>query len=528
MTPPPTTTTPMPAPDQVPPALAEKYCLLRLQQKKEETTLQQRVATAQFNLMEKHAREQDQFWTDSAPQLQNSGHPSNPRGKPDSQTTRGRHAALPAEVEVIDLVSSDDDEPLAKSNSLAKTTPKKSWPQVKHSPASGKKSIPPDFLRQIPMSTFRQQQRDRSTTMSNKPSILPKDPNLLSLQRQKESGGFVSSILDNGRSRNWTRGLGKVLDKYDEDAITEDVVMGDAESMKKHETPRKKPRHIFRSDLSPTTPPTRKRKEQSTSSDSGTDFLPSSPTTPCPRGPKKSLAKAPAPKKGRYSKSAYGFKTVSSVPNKKGPLTPPPSAATPVSATYSHPFTPTQPIQHPTPNAPRGHRVTARSLVDIDTPFISTLGRGSASGSGRAAAKQANNRISRYAQGGEGVGDVHVLDVIMSDLKQTAREETAKATTTTTTTTPPDLIEMGMGMSIPPTPSHVIAKEGEREESIYTSEKWNKDRLKGDRYVAKNKLCVHEPAADADGCGGFVKVGERIVGTLDGVGDGDGVVVRDG
>jgi cohesin complex subunit SCC1 len=63
---------------------------------------------------------------------------------------------------------------------------------------------------QISSSQIREQQNDRSKIL--KPSsFLPRDPMLLALMNMQKSGGFVSSILSDGRSRGWAPELRGIL-----------------------------------------------------------------------------------------------------------------------------------------------------------------------------------------------------------------------------------------------------------------------------------------------------------------------------
>ncbi|KAF2656040.1 hypothetical protein K491DRAFT_403488 [Lophiostoma macrostomum CBS 122681] len=63
---------------------------------------------------------------------------------------------------------------------------------------------------QISSSQIREQQNDRSKIL--KPSsFLPRDPMLLALMNMQKSGGFVSSILNDGRSRGWAPELRGIL-----------------------------------------------------------------------------------------------------------------------------------------------------------------------------------------------------------------------------------------------------------------------------------------------------------------------------
>jgi cohesin complex subunit SCC1 len=67
-----------------------------------------------------------------------------------------------------------------------------------------------DAETQIPNTQLRQQQNDRSKIL--KPSsFLPRDPMLLALMNMQKSGGFVSSILGDGRTRGWAPELRGIL-----------------------------------------------------------------------------------------------------------------------------------------------------------------------------------------------------------------------------------------------------------------------------------------------------------------------------
>ncbi|KAH7119006.1 Rec8 like protein-domain-containing protein [Dendryphion nanum] len=76
--------------------------------------------------------------------------------------------------------------------------------------AKRRKVLEADSETQIPSTQIRDQQNDRSKIL--KPtSFLPRDPALLALINLQKSGGFVSSILGDGRSRGWAPELRGIL-----------------------------------------------------------------------------------------------------------------------------------------------------------------------------------------------------------------------------------------------------------------------------------------------------------------------------
>ena len=76
--------------------------------------------------------------------------------------------------------------------------------------AKRRKLLQADADTQIPNSQIRDQQNDRSKIL--KPSsFLPRDPMLLALMNMQKSGGFVSSILGDGRSLGWAPELRGIL-----------------------------------------------------------------------------------------------------------------------------------------------------------------------------------------------------------------------------------------------------------------------------------------------------------------------------
>lgn len=73
-----------------------------------------------------------------------------------------------------------------------------------------RKLLQSDAETQISSSQIREQQNDRSKIL--KPSsFLPRDPMLLALMNMQRTGGFVSSILGDGRSRGWAPELRGIL-----------------------------------------------------------------------------------------------------------------------------------------------------------------------------------------------------------------------------------------------------------------------------------------------------------------------------
>ncbi|KAF2195205.1 hypothetical protein K469DRAFT_545773 [Zopfia rhizophila CBS 207.26] len=76
--------------------------------------------------------------------------------------------------------------------------------------AKRRKVLHADADTEIHSTQIREQQNDRSRIL--KPaSFLPRDPMLLALMNMQKSGGFVSSILGDGRSRGWAPELRGIL-----------------------------------------------------------------------------------------------------------------------------------------------------------------------------------------------------------------------------------------------------------------------------------------------------------------------------
>ncbi|KAF2268618.1 hypothetical protein CC78DRAFT_379161 [Lojkania enalia] len=76
--------------------------------------------------------------------------------------------------------------------------------------AKRRKVLHADADTEIQTAQIREQQNDRSKIL--KPaSFLPRDPMLLALMNMQKSGGFVSSILGDGRSRGWAPELRGIL-----------------------------------------------------------------------------------------------------------------------------------------------------------------------------------------------------------------------------------------------------------------------------------------------------------------------------
>lgn len=73
-----------------------------------------------------------------------------------------------------------------------------------------RKVLQNDVNTEIPNTEIRRQQEDRSKILKA-PSFLPRDPMLLALMNMQKSGGFVSSILGDGRSLGWAPELRGVL-----------------------------------------------------------------------------------------------------------------------------------------------------------------------------------------------------------------------------------------------------------------------------------------------------------------------------
>ncbi|ORY13255.1 Rec8 like protein-domain-containing protein [Clohesyomyces aquaticus] len=76
--------------------------------------------------------------------------------------------------------------------------------------AKRRKVLHADAATEIHSNQIREQQNDRSRIL--KPAaFLPRDPMLLALMNMQKSGGFVSSILGDGRSRGWAPELRGIL-----------------------------------------------------------------------------------------------------------------------------------------------------------------------------------------------------------------------------------------------------------------------------------------------------------------------------
>lgn len=73
-----------------------------------------------------------------------------------------------------------------------------------------RKVLQNDTTTELNNTQLRAQQDDRSKTLKD-PTFLPSDPMLLALMQMQKSGGFVSSILGNGRSLGWAPELREVL-----------------------------------------------------------------------------------------------------------------------------------------------------------------------------------------------------------------------------------------------------------------------------------------------------------------------------
>lgn len=78
-------------------------------------------------------------------------------------------------------------------------------------PASKKrKLLPLDVETTLPTSQIKQQQENRSAIL-RPVSFLPRDPVLLTLMNMQKNGGFVSSIMGEGRSQGWAPELRGIL-----------------------------------------------------------------------------------------------------------------------------------------------------------------------------------------------------------------------------------------------------------------------------------------------------------------------------
>jgi cohesin complex subunit SCC1 len=76
--------------------------------------------------------------------------------------------------------------------------------------AKRRKVLPADLNTELQNSQIRAQQEDRSKILKA-PTFLPRDPVLLALMEMQKNGGFVSSILGDGRSMGWAPELRGVL-----------------------------------------------------------------------------------------------------------------------------------------------------------------------------------------------------------------------------------------------------------------------------------------------------------------------------
>ncbi|KAF2420985.1 hypothetical protein EJ08DRAFT_665465 [Tothia fuscella] len=73
-----------------------------------------------------------------------------------------------------------------------------------------RKILQMDVTTELPNSVIKEQQQDRSKIL--KPSnFLPRDPMLLALLNMQKNGGFISSILGDGRSTGWAPELRNIL-----------------------------------------------------------------------------------------------------------------------------------------------------------------------------------------------------------------------------------------------------------------------------------------------------------------------------
>ncbi|KAF1957742.1 hypothetical protein CC80DRAFT_592240 [Byssothecium circinans] len=236
-----------------------------------------------------------------------------------------------------------------------------------------------------------------------------------------------------------------------------------------------------------------KRKVTDVSSESGSDFQPSPPSTPCPtvqpnKSREKAQTKGPLPNKKQKLSSKFGFRPIAAK-NENVPATPPAPAVTLASVVRRQPpKTPDRPVANlkSTPGAPRRTRM---SIPLAHNPIPSSLG---ARGRGRAAARQAKDRISRLAQGDEefrSEEEIREADALDDKLTKGLGKTGGRSPNM------PGSIEKGIGgLSIAPAlTSHTpmacdgaAETRGAREGSVYTSAKWTQDRMNGDRYVAKS------------------------------------------
>ncbi|KAF2252064.1 hypothetical protein BU26DRAFT_516765 [Trematosphaeria pertusa] len=139
-----------------------------------------------------------------------------------------------------------------------------------------KRPITPDPRPELTSDILRQQQCDRSSIL-REPSILPRDPALLTLQQHQKGGAFVNNILRNARSQNWAPGLGQIFERDDQD-----VAMEDDQSVKEmHETPPDTPKSApkFSRDGRDVTLPSPKSGCASNFSPNTFNALPRSPRT---------------------------------------------------------------------------------------------------------------------------------------------------------------------------------------------------------------------------------------------------------
>ncbi|KAF2821878.1 hypothetical protein CC86DRAFT_426444 [Ophiobolus disseminans] len=97
------------------------------------------------------------------------------------------------------------------------------------------KSLVSDKRPEIPLSSLRQQQHDRSAILQE-PTVLPQNQTLFALEQQKQNGGFVNNVIRNERGQSLTPALSKVLGSNDGGG-DDDMEMEDASSPFQDVTP---------------------------------------------------------------------------------------------------------------------------------------------------------------------------------------------------------------------------------------------------------------------------------------------------
>jgi hypothetical protein len=102
------------------------------------------------------------------------------------------------------------------SSTAPQAAPLTFQPTLALSSSRTKQPLLPDERPELPLSSLRQQQQDRSAILKE-PETLPRNDTLFALEQKKQNGAFVNDILHNERSRSLAPELGKVLGRKNED-----------------------------------------------------------------------------------------------------------------------------------------------------------------------------------------------------------------------------------------------------------------------------------------------------------------------